>query len=320
MRSVTKPSAPRSTRRCGATAIAPRSSTSCVALRGCPGPRLNLGLVRAFASEAARRGGDVDALLASMLALHEDVAPYGHVDEVLPILGAAAIGQRAAEDAEGTPRLDGDARRGRLRSIAGFRVREAVARALVNHRARGRLLVRGRPPALGRRRSALARAGRRDRARRRRSARDHRRRRGVRRDRGALLDRLDREHRAGRRHDAFRRLFKGLETTTPIVGHALPAGDRHAAEAGRQVATRTCAPCSRRLGALAALAKGRFSRQGPSSRMRSSNPPISRGRAPSIISRVIECARIGFSHRLTGSWGFSRAATNRGAGATRLRI
>src|SRR5207248_1361493 len=93
---------------------------------GLPGPRLNLPLVRAFASEIARRGAAADALLVAMATLHENVAPYGHVDEILPILGVAGIGARAASDAS--------ARRALLEHLeeaacerTRFRVRDEVA-------------------------------------------------------------------------------------------------------------------------------------------------------------------------------------------------
>lgn len=224
---------------------------------GLPGPRLNLGLVRAFASEAARRGGEVDGLLASMLTLHEDVAPYGHVDEVLPILAAAAIGQRAAEDKKA---------RGALMEMleeaacdrTRFRVRETVARALVDL-----TLAVGRAFEADLRRWAddeqpwlalavataladddlLATLGG-DAAC------------GV---LDVLLDRLDREHRAGRRHDAFRRLFKGLETTTPLVVARFPQATdvliKQAAKSDEDVRAVLEAT-------IVALRKGRFADKG----------------------------------------------------------
>jgi hypothetical protein len=210
---------------------------------GLPGPRLNMGLVRAFASEAARRGGDVDALLASMLTLHEDVAPYGHVDEVLPILAAAAIGQRAAEDPK--------ARRALMELLeeaacdrTRFRIRETVARALVDitlavgKTFEGELrrwasddqpwLALAAATALADD-DLLATIGSEGAC-------------GV---LEALFDRLDREHRAGRRHDAFRRLFKGLEITTPAVVARFPqATDVLIKQAAKSA--RTCAPSSTR--------------------------------------------------------------------------
>jgi ribosomal protein L18 len=187
---------------------------------GLPGPRLNLGLVRAFASEAARRGGEVDALLASMLTLHEDVAPYGHVDEVLPILAAAAIGQRAAEDAKARrPLMEllEEAACDRTR----FRIRETVSHALVDIAlAVGRSFegdlrrwAEDDQPWLG---LAVATALADDDLLTTIGAE------GACGVLDVLLDRLEREHRAGRRHDAFRRLFKGLETTTPAVVARFP--------------------------------------------------------------------------------------------------
>jgi hypothetical protein len=150
-----------------------------------------------------------------MATLHEDVAPFGHVDEILPILGVAGIGARAANDAS--------ARRALLEHLeeaacerTRFRVRDEVANALVEIGVAvgpsfGEVLCRwstddqpflalavatalGAPElatALGAETSVAV----------------------V----GALLDRVEREHRAGRRHDAFRRLVKVMESTPAIV-------------------------------------------------------------------------------------------------------
>ncbi|GAC1352853.1 MAG: hypothetical protein NVS3B20_10970 [Polyangiales bacterium] len=65
---------------------------------GLPSPRVNEGLISAFAGEAARRGAAADFLLEAMIAMEEDVAPYGHVDEIFPILGVAGVGARAVAD------------------------------------------------------------------------------------------------------------------------------------------------------------------------------------------------------------------------------
>lgn len=182
---------------------------------GLPGPRLNLPLVRAFAAEVARRGAAADALLMAMATTHENVAPFGHVDEILPILGVAGIGARAAADAS--------ARRALLEHLeeaacerTRFRVRDEVAHALV---ALG--LAVGPPFAEVLERWALdnqpfltlavaTAMGDADLS----SALGAEASAKV---IGALIDRVEREHRAGRRHDAFRRLAKVMETTPAIV-------------------------------------------------------------------------------------------------------
>ena len=96
---------------------------------GLPGPRLNAGLVSAFASEVARRGAIADRLIAAMLSINEDIAPYGHVDEILPILGVAAAAARANADPK--------ARKDLLEMLeeascdSRSRVRDEVASALI---------------------------------------------------------------------------------------------------------------------------------------------------------------------------------------------
>lgn len=74
-------------------------------LSGLPGPRMNDALVRAFAGEVVRRGPDADALLSAMRSFHVDVAPLGHVDEFLAILGVAATSARAAADPKARKKL-----------------------------------------------------------------------------------------------------------------------------------------------------------------------------------------------------------------------
>lgn len=74
-------------------------------LSGLPGPRMNDALVRAFAAEVVRRGAAADPLLSAMRSFHEDVAPYGHVDEFLAILGVAGTGARAAADPKARTKL-----------------------------------------------------------------------------------------------------------------------------------------------------------------------------------------------------------------------
>jgi hypothetical protein len=72
---------------------------------GLPGPRFNQALVRAFAGEVAKRGGEADALLAALRAFHDENAPFGHVDEFLAILGVAGTGARAASDLKARKQL-----------------------------------------------------------------------------------------------------------------------------------------------------------------------------------------------------------------------
>ncbi len=74
-------------------------------LSGLPGPRMNDALVRAFAAEVARRGAAADPLLSALRDFHVDVAPLGHVDEFLAILGVAGTGARAAADAKARAKL-----------------------------------------------------------------------------------------------------------------------------------------------------------------------------------------------------------------------
>lgn len=189
---------------------------------GLPGVRINDGLVRAFAAEAARRGQSIDPLATAFTSTREDVAPYGHVDEILPILGVAALGARAAADAK--------ARRKILEQLeeascdGRFRVRDQVAQALAAMTASlgaDMVVTLGawlddEQPFLGRAASvALA-------------------------DREALaalspedasgladkaLARVEREHRAGRRHTAYRDLCRALPATlvAMVLRHATVA-------------------------------------------------------------------------------------------------
>lgn len=72
---------------------------------GMPGPRFNQSLVKAFAGEVVARGAAADALLAALRAFHDDIAPFGHVDEFLAILGIAGTGARAASDEKARNKL-----------------------------------------------------------------------------------------------------------------------------------------------------------------------------------------------------------------------
>ena len=182
---------------------------------GLPGPRLNLGLLRGFALEAARRGAAMDVLLTAMASLHEDVAPFGHVDEILPILGVAGLGARAAADPNVRACLL-EMLEEHACERTRFRVRDAVAAALAaigaevgppfadvlrrwvdddqTFLALAVAVALADPDlatALGSEACAMLVAG--------------------------LLVRVAREHRGGRRHDAFRRLCKVLETTPALV-------------------------------------------------------------------------------------------------------
>lgn len=174
---------------------------------GLPGVRINDGLVRAFAAESARRGQAIDPLITAFTSMREDVAPYGHVDEILPILGVAGLGARAAADAKVRAKLLEQLEEA---SCDGrFRVRDQVAQALAAMLATlGADFVETvggwldhEQPWLGRAaavaladREALVvmspeqAAGLADRA----------------------LARVEREHRAGRRHTAYRDLCRAL--------------------------------------------------------------------------------------------------------------
>lgn len=187
---------------------------------GLPGPRLFPGLVRAFGQEAASRGGAVDALLAAMLAIHEDVAPYGHVDEILPILGAAGTGARAAAD----PKV-----RAKLLEVleeaacdVRFRVRETVGLSLVDvglavgpsfSDVLAAWLEHEQPYltcaasiALSSAELAAVLGGE-----------------ALASLAGKALDRVAREHRAGRRHHAYRELAKVLVPTLVSLASRHPA-------------------------------------------------------------------------------------------------
>ena len=198
---------------------------------------MNVGLIQAFAGECARRGGDADRLLAAMLALQDDVAPYGHVDEILPILAVAALGARAASDPQARGKLLEQLEEAAC-DRTRFRVRDTVATGLVQigiavgvpfaavlqrwaedeqpflAHAVALAMVDGELlAAIGEVPSTTIL--------------------------DSLLARVSREHRAGRRHDAFRRLCKVLESTPgAIVARYPQAADvliRHAVDQDEDV-------------------------------------------------------------------------------------
>lgn len=180
---------------------------------GLPGPRMNEALVRAFAAELAARGAAGDKLVAAMMALGEDVAPHGHVDEILPVLGVAALGMRAASDANAREKLlealqeAACDHRHRVRETAAdglARVGVAVGPSFVEELLRW---IGDDQPWLAR--AALS------------SLRDPEWLLAVGGEGsaalvGAVLHRIAREHRAGRRHEAYRRLCA-------LVGEIAPA-------------------------------------------------------------------------------------------------
>lgn len=183
-------------------------------LSGLPGPRMNDPLVRAFAGEAVRRGAAADGLLAAMRAHHDDIAPHGHVDEFLAVLGVAGTGARAAADAKARDKLLeplADAAcdpRSRIRVEAttglvsvGVEVGPSfaetlrawieddepyLARAAIDAAADPRLL-----PVLGAERAALLL--------------------------DATYERIARERRAGRRSEGFNRLMRAMEVAAPAM-------------------------------------------------------------------------------------------------------
>lgn len=204
---------------------------------GLPGIRPNEGLLRAWASEAARRGQAIDPLLTAMVATREDVAPYGHVDEILPILGVAGLGARAGADAKVREKL--------LEQLEEascdprFRVRDEVARALATMcRTLGHELVPTLLRWLDDEQPFLARAATSALADREAlAALDAE-------DTASLADRalarVEREHRAGRRHAAYRDLCRALPATLvamvlrhPGVAEALVAWSRREDEDAR---------------------------------------------------------------------------------------
>jgi hypothetical protein len=95
---------------------------------GLPGPRANLTLAQAFATDCALRGEAVDRVLLEMATLDAEAAPGASGREFLPLCAVVALGARAANEA---------ALRERVLAIfhdaaedVRFRVREAVPLAL----------------------------------------------------------------------------------------------------------------------------------------------------------------------------------------------
>jgi hypothetical protein len=65
---------------------------------GLPGPRANLTIANAFATECAARGKAADKLLFHLATLDADVAPGATEHEFLPLCGVLGLGARAALD------------------------------------------------------------------------------------------------------------------------------------------------------------------------------------------------------------------------------
>jgi hypothetical protein len=214
-------------------------------LSGLPGPRMNTALVKAFAAEVASRGAAADPLLSALRTLHEDLAPYGHVDEFLAVLGVAGTGARAATDKKARKKLLEVLEEASCDERS--RLREEVAASLVDiARAEGAgfeatLLrwVQDEQPyltlavatALGNAELLSLLGG----------------------DKAAELvnatfERVAREHRGGRRHDAFRRLVRAIETSFPAAvsrfAQVAEVVERHAASEDEDVT-----------GAIATIAK-----------------------------------------------------------------
>ncbi|MGZ3474542.1 MAG: hypothetical protein ACXWUG_09700 [Polyangiales bacterium] len=183
-------------------------------LSGLPGPRMNTALVKAFAAEVASRGAAADPLISALRALHEDVAPFGHVDEFLAVLGVAATGARAATDAKARKKLLEDLEEASCDERS--RLRDEVSTALVDiARVEGPsfastlqrwleddqpYLARAVAAALGDA-ELLSLLGPEVSA-------------GL---VNAAFERVAREHRGGRRHDGFRRLVRAIETAFPVA-------------------------------------------------------------------------------------------------------
>jgi hypothetical protein len=190
---------------------------------GLPSPRMNVPVLRAFAAEAARRGPAVDALLAAMRALNEDVAPHGHVDEFLAVAGTAASAARAVLDPKARRALLPDLEeaacdmRARVRAEAALGLATLAAK-LIAEGADGQALIRqwidDDQPWLAR--SAVVAL-----------ASDEALAAFTREQIAELLlasfQRLAREHRAGRRHEAYRRFAQELETLLAPLVARLPA-------------------------------------------------------------------------------------------------
>lgn len=96
-------------------------------LSGLPGNRVNLGMVEAFATEAAAAGKRGDALLREMILLDADFAPGGSAHEIIPVCAVYALGVRGRDPSARSMAID-------LLHAASddlrFRVRDAVPIAL----------------------------------------------------------------------------------------------------------------------------------------------------------------------------------------------
>ena len=181
---------------------------------GLPGARVNSGLVKAFASEAAARGAIADRLIAAMVAFDEDIAPHGHVDEILPILGVAATGARAATDAGAREKLlealqeAACDRRHRVRETAAdglAQVGIAVGKSFVDELIKWidddqPWVTRAALSSLRDAQWVLALGAE-----------------GCARIVKSACDRIAREHRAGRRHEAYRRLLAIVPEVFPTI-------------------------------------------------------------------------------------------------------
>jgi len=71
-------------------------------LSGLPGTRLNMGMVEAFATEAAALGKRGDTMLEKMLLLDADFAPGGSAFEAVPVCAVFALGTKG-RDAKARP-------------------------------------------------------------------------------------------------------------------------------------------------------------------------------------------------------------------------
>ena len=97
---------------------------------GLPGPRVNMNLAGAFATECARLGLKVDQLVYAMADLPPDEARGASGKEFLSVCGVLAVGARATSAKESAPRDRALALLEVKADDPRFRVRDAVPLAL----------------------------------------------------------------------------------------------------------------------------------------------------------------------------------------------
>jgi hypothetical protein len=98
------------------------------AVSGLPGPRMNLAVAQAFATDCAKHGEAADRLIFRMAALTPEEARGASAREFLPVCGVLAMGARAAKEKSLRTKVLNQLHE--LAEDSRFRVREAVPFAL----------------------------------------------------------------------------------------------------------------------------------------------------------------------------------------------